>query len=184
MGPMSAILIPASQHQLQPWKNGLGVSRIIATEPAGAGFDTMRWQVSGTEIGADCPFSSLPGLDRQFMVVEGAGVELKSIDDHGATRTTPVFAMKLPYAFRGDWKTDCRLLGGPVRVFNVIARRGKARASVEFLEGSGFSKAAGEIAIAVDLGSLDAWMSVGPDAETCAIESAPAGRRVLVKIST
>ena len=180
---MALVHLPAAQHAKVPWKNGLGVSQIIASEPSGAGYDTLLWQVGGTAFGMDCPFSSLPQLDRLFMVVEGAGVELVSIDDHGATRTHPVTAMHLPYAFRGDWKTDCRLLGGPVRVFNVMARRGKARASVEFLEGGRFSKAAGEIAIAADLGSLDAWMAAGPGPETCVIETAPAGRRVLVRIN-
>ena len=177
------IRLPAAGHPTQAWKNGLGVSRIIASEPANAGYEALVWQVGSTEITADCPFSALPQLDRLFMVVEGAGVELKSIDDHGATRTHPVTALRLPYAFRGDWKTDCRLLGGPVRVFNVMARRGKARASVGFLDGGSFSKAAGEVAIAVDLGNLDAWMADGPGAEACVIETAPAGRRVLVKIS-
>ena len=180
---MTLVHLPAAQHAKVPWKNGLGVSRIIASEPANAGYEALVWQVGSTEITADCPFSALPQLDRLFMVVEGAGVELKSIDDHGATRTHPVTALHLPYAFRGDWKTDCRLLGGPVRVFNVMARRGKARASVEFLEGGSFSRAADEIAIAVDLGSLDAWMADGPGSEACVIETAPAGRRVLVKIS-
>ncbi len=155
---------------------------MIATDPPGAGYDTMRWQVGGTEITADCPFSSLPGLDRQFMVVEGAGVELTSIDDHGATRTTPVYAMRLPYAFRGDWKTDCRLLGGPVRVFNVIARRGKARASVEFLDGKTLTKAAGETALAVHLGSLDAWMLSGQSKESAMINPPP-GPVLLIRIA-
>jgi len=180
---MALILLSAAGHTAMPWKNGLGVSRIIATDPAGAGFDTMLWQVSGTEIGADCPFSELKGLDRLFMVTEGAGVELTSIDDHGATRTHPIMALQLPYAFRGDWKTDCRLLGGPVKVFNVIARRGKARASVEFLTGTTLTKAAGETAIAVHLGSLDAWMLSGADEETNSI-SPPPGPVALIRIAS
>ena len=143
----------------------------------------MLWQVSGTEIGADCPFSELKGLDRLFMVTEGAGVELTSIDDHGATRTHPITALQLPYAFRGDWKTDCRLLGGPVTVFNVIARRGKARASVEFLTGTTLTKAAGETAIAVHLGSLEAWMLSGPGAESVSI-SPPPGAVALIRIAS
>jgi environmental stress-induced protein Ves len=73
-------------HQLQPWKNGLGVSRIIASDPPGAGYDAVLWQVGSTEITADCPFSSLPGLDRLFMVIERAGVELTSVDDGGKIR--------------------------------------------------------------------------------------------------
>jgi environmental stress-induced protein Ves len=180
---MPAIHLPAAQHAKVPWKNGLGVSQIIASDPPGAGYDVLRWQVGSTQITADSPFSSLPDLDRHFMVIEGAGVELTSIDEHGATRTHPVLALRLPYQFRGDWKTDCRLLAGPVRVFNVIARRGKARASVEFLQNRTLDKAAGEILIAVHLASLDAWMLSGPDSESAAIEPPP-GPAVLIRITS
>jgi len=179
---MPLVHLPPAQHAKVPWKNGLGVSRMIATDPPGAAYDAMNWQVSGTDITADSPFSFLPGMDRQFMVVEGKGVELKSIDDHGATRTTPVYALRLPYAFRGDWKTDCRLLDGPVKVFNVIARRGKASASVAFLEGKTLSKAAGEIAFAVHLASLEAWMLSGARSESAAIDPPP-GPVVLIRIA-
>jgi hypothetical protein len=174
--------LPAAQHARIPWKNGLGVSRIIAGDPPGAGYDALRWQVGSTEIAADSAFSNLPDLDRLFMVTEGAGVELTSIDEHGATRTHPVRALQLPYAFRGDWKTDCRLLGGPVKVFNVIARRGKVRASVEFLAGRTMDNATGEIAIAAHLGSLQAWMLAGPGRESAAIEPPP-GAVVLIRIA-
>ena len=126
----------------------------------------MLWQVGSTEIGADCPFSDLPGLDRLFMVIEGAGVELTSIDEAGARTWTARVAGRrsVPYAFRGDWTTTCRLLDGPVKVFNVITRRGKAlRRASRFLAREDTSpKAAGETAIAVHLGSLDAWMLSGP----------------------
>jgi environmental stress-induced protein Ves len=115
-------------------------------------------------------------------VIEGMGVELTSIDDHGATRTHPVTAMRLPYAFCGDWKTDCRLLGGPVKVFNVICRRGKAAATVAFLDGKTLAKAAGEIAIAVHLASLEAWMLRGTGSESAAIEPPP-GPVLLIKIA-
>jgi environmental stress-induced protein Ves len=78
---MALIQLSAARRAKVPWKNGLSVARAIAAEPAGAGFDTMLWQVSGTEIGADCPFSELKGPDRLFMVSKGAGVDLTSIND-------------------------------------------------------------------------------------------------------
>jgi hypothetical protein len=180
---MTLLNLPAAQHAKVPWKNGLGVSRVIATEPPGAGFDTMLWQVSGTEIGADCPFSELKGLDRLFMVTEGAGVDLTSTNDVGRTWTARVNIGQLPYAFRGGWKTHCRLLDGPVRVLNVIARRGKAGASVEFLKQGSSQRAAGEVAIVVHLESLDAWLLSGPVSESISI-SPPPGPVALIRIAS
>jgi len=116
----------------------------------------VLWQVSSTGIAADCPFSSLPQLDRQFMVIEGKGVELSSVDETGTIRRVRVDPMN-PYAFRGDWNTQCRLLAGPVKVFNVMARRGQFTAEVLVSDGRELRGETGETLVAVDLKSLDAW---------------------------
>ena len=156
---MALTHLPAARHRMQPWKNGLGVSYTIADFPRGAGFDAVDWQVGSTEIGVDCPFSDLPGLDRQFMVIEGAGVELTCADETGKTTVHRVDPMHGPFAFRGDWRTTCRLLNGPVKVFNVMTRRGKYAAAVGVVSGlGGVRPSAGETLIAVELPTLDAWI--------------------------
>ena len=161
--------LPATAHPTQPWKNGLGVSTMIAGVPSGAGFDTVLWQVSATEIGADCPFSNLPGLDRQFMVIAGDGVELVSVDESTGTASRQlVQRLQPPYAFPGAWRTTCRLLDGPVRVLNVMTRHGRFAATVEIITADReirLEKAPGEVLVAVDLHSLDAWLLDGEDAE-------------------
>jgi environmental stress-induced protein Ves len=161
--------LPASQHRAQPWKNGLGVSKVIAEVPPGVGFNAVLWQVSVTDIGSDCPFSNLSGLDRQFVVIEGAGVELVSVDETtGASSRQLVQRLSLPYAFPGDWRTTCRLLGGPVRVLNVMTRRRRFAATIEILTSDRavqLEKAAGEVLVGVDLHSLDAWLLDGDAAE-------------------
>jgi len=159
---MAAIHLPASQHRAQPWKNGLGLSRTIADFPAGASFDAVKWQVSATEIGADCPFSDLPGLDRQFMVIDGNGVELSCIDDSGKTRLFQGKTMQGPCTFSGEWKTQCRLLSGPVKVFNVMTRRGRFAAELSFAEGAAVDADSRQTLVAVDPRSLDAWRLDGP----------------------
>jgi|CXWL01.1.fsa_nt_gi environmental stress-induced protein Ves len=112
-----------------PWKNGLGVSRIVASEPPRAGYDALLWQVSTTEITADGPFSDLPGMDRRFMLIEGAGVQLAfSVVPSGVPLRYAAAAPYAPVEFRGDWKTHCRLVDGPVRVLNVMTRRDRATA--------------------------------------------------------
>jgi environmental stress-induced protein Ves len=172
---MTALHLSVAQHRAQPWKNGLGISHTIADFPQAAGFDAVQWQVGYTGIGADCPFSDLPGLDRQFMVIEGAGVELTCTDESGKTSVNRIVNNSTPFAFRGDWRTSCRLLDGPVKVFNVMTRRGAFRAKVEVAAGlDSASVAAGETLLAVALPSLDAWILDGPRPGM--------GRAVLVRI--
>lgn len=132
-------ILRAGDFETLPWKNGLGVSRVIASHPARAGYDAVHWQVGTTEIGADCPFSSLPGMDRRFMLLEGAGVELACSDAaEGVNLRHAVDTPFVPFAFRGDWKTQCRLLGstaaGRVKVLNVMTERTRAAATVEVLD--------------------------------------------------
>jgi environmental stress-induced protein Ves len=178
------VRLPPGQHVLQPWKNGFGVSRIIAEAPPGAGFDALAWQVSSTEFGADCPFSSLPGLDRQFTVISGAGVELSCAEPGIVQRIDSLYA---PYAFRGDWRTHCRLLDGPVRIFNVMTRRGVCSTRIEIVPADGVKtlrKPAGETLVAVELGTLDAWLLQGVAEESCAYAPARSGDMLaLVRLS-
>ena len=168
--------LPVPLHRAQPWKNGLGISYTIADYPHGAGFDVAQWQVGHTDIGVDCPFSNLPGLDRQFMVIEGKGVELTCIDESGRKTVHRVEPLDAPFSFRGDWTTSCRLLDGPVKVFNVMTRRGKFSAKVEFVSSLDAVRISpGKTLVAVALPSLEAWILDGPPP--------PFGRGLLVRIS-
>ncbi len=100
----------------QSWRNGGGVTRELLAWPAGAGAD---WQlrVSVAEIEQDGPFSPFPGVQRCFAVLEGAGVVLGF--PHGDQALTPASA---PLAFDGGEAPGCRLLAGPTRDLNLMAR--------------------------------------------------------------
>jgi environmental stress-induced protein Ves len=104
------------------------------------------------------------------------GVELTCVDEAGRKTVQRVDPLQAPFAFRGDWKTSCRLLDRPVKVFNVMTRRGKFSAEVEFVSGlESIRKSASETLIAVELPTLEAWILDGPP---------PAfGRGVLVRIA-
>ncbi len=115
---------------VQPWKNGGGVSRLLAAAPEGAGYDALDWHVSRPTIAASGPFSHLPGLDRQFMIVAGAGVALHCRGD-GADFVQRVDRPLAPFAFRGDWDIRCTLLDGTAEVLNVMTRRGRCGAAIE-----------------------------------------------------
>lgn len=151
-----------SDYKAIPWKNGRGIAHQIAASPASAGYDTMDWQVSRPEIAADGPFSSLPGLDRQFMLVSGNGLTLKVRSDaDGLSFDRQIDAPLEPFAFRGEWAVECVLRDGPVQVFNVMTRRGRAGARLEVVAAAAarpVAKPAGEtLLVYVARGPVEAW---------------------------
>lgn len=151
-------VLRAADYRNIPWKNGRGFSRRIAASPPNADYSKLDWQVSETEIAADTPFSELAALDRQIILVSGPGIELHCRSDRDAVDFVHrIDTLLEPFAFRGDWTTDCCLLGGAVQVLNVITRRGRAAAIVEVCE----LKAMSTIAIA-KRERLVAWVARGP----------------------
>jgi environmental stress-induced protein Ves len=120
-------LIPLRACQRQRWKNGGGWTTEIAraADPASPAGD-FRWRVSIAEIGTDGPFSSFPGVDRDLVLLEGAGMELVI----GAAE--PVFLAErfARVRFDGALPVACRLLDGATRDFNVMVRRGLVAAEL------------------------------------------------------
>jgi environmental stress-induced protein Ves len=65
----------------QPWKNGGGITREIAAIPHGTSMADFTWRVSVAEIARSGPFSPFPGIDRQILLLTGAGVRLQAATD-------------------------------------------------------------------------------------------------------
>ena len=118
---------------LQPWKNGLGRTREIAVQPSGAGSDDFLWRVSIAEVDSAAPFSSFPGIDRQIVLLDGAGFTMTLDDDHMHALTTPF----VPFAFPGEAKVEVALAGGPTRDFNLMLRRSSARGAIDVWRDAG-----------------------------------------------
>lgn len=112
-------------HDTEPtrWKNGGGWTRELLAWPRSASDWALR--ISVADIEADGPFSSFPDIDRFFAVLSGEGVMLK-ID--GAEQELNGYSPLL--AFAGESATDCRLVGGATRDFNLMVRRSRARVHV------------------------------------------------------
>ncbi|SOY49263.1 conserved hypothetical protein, DUF886; similar to Hypothetical 21.2 kDa protein in hutC 3'region in Pseudomonas putida [Cupriavidus taiwanensis] len=110
------------------WKNGGGNTREIAVWPPGAGMDDFVWRLSVADIERDGPFSAFPGIDRQIVLLDGAGVTLRADDGSFSHRLASVGE---PFAFSGDTSLQSALLDGATRDFNVMTRRGHCRARVE-----------------------------------------------------
>ena len=128
--PAAARLIRAADTRRTRWKNDGGWTTEIASDPAPApGHATaegFRWRVSIAEIEQNGPFSTFPGVDRDLLLLAGNGIEL-DIDDEAPRRLERRFEQ---VHFTGEQRVHCRLLAGPTRDFNVMARRDAVRAEV------------------------------------------------------
>lgn len=102
-----------------PWRNGGGLTRELLAWPT-----PQDWvlRVSVAEIESDGPFSSYPGIDRWFVVLDGAGVSLDP--GHGAPIGLDITSE--PQHFDGALAPDCRLVNGPTRDLNMMLKRSQA----------------------------------------------------------
>lgn len=117
----------AAEHRRVTWHNGRGVTSEIAT---GGSAHTWDWRLSLATVDIDGPFSSFCGVDRQIVIVEGAGMVL---DVNGR----PVDCRPLEVVrFDGAAATSARLVAGPVRDLNLMTRRGASTATMEIVDAS------------------------------------------------
>ena len=104
----------ASERAAVPWRNGLGVQYEIICD--GSLPDDWTWRLSTADITQDVPFSSFPGVTREFCVADGNGVVLNinGVDhrcEPGSVTT-----------FRGDDVVFATLIDGPMRALNLMVR--------------------------------------------------------------
>jgi environmental stress-induced protein Ves len=117
----------------RPWKNGLGRTRELAVEPAGAGMDDFLWRASVAEVDSAAPFSAFPGVDRTIALLDGDGFAM-ALDDGRTHALTEPFT---PFAFPGESAVAVRLAGGPTRDFNLMLRRARVRGALRALQAPG-----------------------------------------------
>lgn len=109
------------------WRNGMGVSWDIASDPAGS--EDFGWRFAIARIDADVPFSSYPEVDRIFTLIEGNGLDL----DFAGRSSLAVHRRFVPHPYPCDVPTFCRLRDGPCRALNLFTRRGRWRAVADIL---------------------------------------------------
>lgn len=131
MTPQFTLLKPADYREM-PWKNGGGTTTEIAIYPrpqsTQSTLDSFIWRVSAAQVAQSGPFSPFPGYTRHLMLLDGDGVRLEFAGDGVSEPAVTLTERFQPLRFRGDWATQCTLLGGPVRDLNVMLRDGAARA--------------------------------------------------------
>lgn len=121
-----------------PWKNGGGVTREIAAYPVGAGLETFVWRMSVADVEQPGPFSRFPGVERTLVLLDGEGMRLiESGDGKGGGGRTHALTRPFDIArFDGEASLDAELVHGATRDFNLMVRRGQARATLEVWRGT------------------------------------------------
>lgn len=111
---MSAQVITVQDTPPQAWRNGGGQTRELLAWPS-----PQHWQLrlSVADIEADGPFSVFPGVQRWFVALQGAGVDL-SIKGQACR----VEVGDMPLCFDGADPAHCRLTKGPTRDLNLMLR--------------------------------------------------------------
>jgi len=97
----------------QAWRNGGGQTHELLTWPGDGGWSL---RISVARIERDGPFSSFPGAERWFTVIDGAGVILQ-LDE--PRRLVPGGA---PIRFDGARMPQCRLIDGPTLGLDLMLR--------------------------------------------------------------
>jgi environmental stress-induced protein Ves len=119
----SGSLVPA------PWKNGGGLTRTIATSPAGSAMDAFDWRLSMATVERAGVFSIFPGIDRILQILEGDGMELRFEDGRRAS-----LMRGERIAFAGEDRIEASLAGGAVTDLNIMTRRSALRSEVREVE--------------------------------------------------
>jgi environmental stress-induced protein Ves len=122
-------VLRAADYPRMPWKNGGGSTEEI-TRDAGAGLDSFGWRLSIADIGESGGFSTFAGYERVITVLQGEGMTL-CVDGQD---TRPLLPLD-PFAFSGESRVSCALLGGPIRDFNLIYAPQRYSARLQWLAG-------------------------------------------------
>jgi uncharacterized protein len=122
-------LIKASSLREGRWRNGMGVSWDIASDPPAETSPEFGWRFAIARIDGDVPFSHYPDTDRIFTLIEGGGLDL----DFAGGETLAVHRLFVPHPYACDVDTFCRLRAGPCRALNLFLKRGRWEAAVDIL---------------------------------------------------
>jgi hypothetical protein len=117
------------EHRAMPWANGKGTSYEIASDRNES--DNWSWRVAIAPVKEDGPFSMLPGIDRELVVLEGNGMVL-DVDGEGI-ECLPDRVVR----FSGDSMTFARLINGPIADLGLMSVRGSVTSSMTVVAGVG-----------------------------------------------
>lgn len=125
-------LLSAADYRNMPWKNGGGTTCELFRLPHPQRADDFALRLSIAQVSQGGPFSHFPGVDRQLLLLRGAGMQLS----FEGGRTARLDQLLQPIAFAGEQPVDCTLLDGPLQDFNLMVARdwGHAQLCVQRLD--------------------------------------------------
>lgn len=102
----------------EPWRNGGGVTRELASHPkvASAQDGAWDWRVSIADVSKAGDFSNFPGMERVITIIDG---ELLLLTIDGEEHPLEKYR---PFRFSGEAASSATLPTGDIRDLNVIAR--------------------------------------------------------------
>jgi environmental stress-induced protein Ves len=114
----------------QPWQNGGGVTRELASHPraASAQDGVWDWRVSIADVTKAGDFSAFPGMERVLTVIDG---ELLLLTVDGGEHPLEKYR---PFRFSGEAATSSALPTGNIRDLNVITRTGAFKGYTSIVE--------------------------------------------------
>ncbi|GAA2852571.1 HutD/Ves family protein [Paenarthrobacter ilicis] len=114
----------------QPWRNGGGVTRELASHPSAASAQdgAWDWRVSIAEVSKAGEFSGFPGMERVITVIEG---ELLLLTVDGSEHPLEKYR---PFRFSGEAAASGALPTGDIRDLNVITREGAFKGYTSIVE--------------------------------------------------
>ncbi|MBT2593871.1 HutD family protein [Arthrobacter sp. ISL-72] len=123
-------IIRYAELRAEPWRNGGGVTRELASHPkaASAQDGAWDWRVSIAEVSKAGAFSAFPGMERVLTVIDG---ELLLLTVDGAEHPLEKYR---PFRFPGDADTASALPTGDIRDLNVITRNGAFKGYTSIIE--------------------------------------------------
>jgi environmental stress-induced protein Ves len=114
----------------QPWRNGGGVTRELASHPlaASAQDGVWDWRVSIADVSKAGDFSAFPGMERVLTVIDG---ELLLLTVDGGEHPLEKYR---PFRFSGEAASSSALPTGDIRDLNVITRTGAFKGYTSIVE--------------------------------------------------
>lgn len=123
-------IIRYAELKSEPWRNGGGVTRELASHPSAASAQdgAWDWRVSIAELTKAGDFSAFPGMERVLTVIDG---ELLLLTVDGAEHPLEKYR---PFRFSGEASTHGALPTGDIRNLNVITRADSFKGYTSIIE--------------------------------------------------